>query len=200
MKEIELPSVPKFMVSIDTKSMNTEPDIDENGNSWFSIGTIDFGETNKLLTTVKSNGAKVLYATTWLESRLEDVLMQFFMGADENASDRSYFFKHEVLESSGFSFSFKKETCIKVISRHELLRGKDKDKFPKLLKDIMSWRNAFAHGTLGYDGSKGCFIDFYQGGQQRLHLNDEFWGQCESTFTLAHECIGKALLKLKTST
>ncbi|WP_051333345.1 hypothetical protein [Aliagarivorans marinus] len=200
MKEIELPSVPKFMVSMNKETMVPEPSHVQDGTPWFSFGKIDFGQTNELLSIVKSNGAKILYATTWLESRLEEILMQFFMGEDEFTSERSYLFKHEVLESSGFSFSFKKETCIKIINHLNLLKGKNKDKLPKLLKNIMSWRNAFAHGTLGYDGAKGCFIDFYQGGQQRLLLDDEFWVECESTFTSAHECIDQVLKQLKQST
>lgn len=200
MKEIELPSVPELMVSMNKETMNPEPSYDQDGTPWFSSGKIDFGETNDLLSVVKSNGAKILYATTWLESRLEEILIQFFMGEDEFSSDRSYFFKHEVLESSSFSFSFKKEACIKIVNKLGLLKGKNKDKFTKLLKNIMLWRNAFAHGTLSYDGAKGCFIDFYKGGQQRLHLNDEFWVECEKTYTDAHECINKVVKQLKLST
>ncbi|WP_305812532.1 hypothetical protein [Photobacterium leiognathi] len=191
MRDIDLPSVPKFMVSFDQSSCLETPNIDSDGQPWFELGTIDFGETGKLLDTVKSNGAKILYATTWLESRIEEVLIRFFLGNEED--ERYMFFKHEVLEASGFSFSFKKETCNKLVNQFSLLSGKDKEKLKKSMADIMKWRNAFAHGTLGYDGTKGCFIDFYQGGQQRLELDDVFWDNCERTFTTAHELMTKIM-------
>lgn len=193
MKDIDLPSVPKFMVSVTPSAFNNPPDIDDKGQPWFTMGTIDFGETNKLLEKVKSNGAKILYATTWLESRIEEVLLTFFMGSGAEENEKYYFFKHEVLESSGFSFSFKKETCNKLVNQFGLLKGKEKEALKKALADIMKWRNAFAHGALGYDGAKGCFIDYYQGEQQRLYLDNDFWDKCEQTFSTAHDNLNKII-------
>ncbi len=198
MRHIDLPSVPKFMVSFDSNSLSGSPNVDEDGRAWFALGKIDFGETGELLETVKSNGAKILYATTWLESRVEEVLINFFLGDEED--EKYMFFKHEVLEASGFSFSFKKETCNKLVNQFSLLSGKDKEKLKKSLADIMKWRNAFAHGTLGYDGAKGCFIDFYQGSQQRLELDDKFWDNCEHSFSTAHELLTSIMKHLKQRT
>ncbi len=122
------------------------------------------------------------------------------MGGSSHDSDKNYFFKHEVLESSSFSFSFKKETVLKIINETGALKGKNKDKFQKYLKDIMCWRNAFAHGTLGYDGAKGCFVDYYQGKQQKEYLNDGFWKECEDTFNKSHECINTVIHNLHQGT
>jgi hypothetical protein len=194
MKDIDLPSVPKFMVSFTTPSvLNNTPEIDEEGQAWVPVGKIDFSVTNKLLEKVKSNGSKILYATTWLESRIEEVLLTFFMGAETDKNEKYYFFKHEVLESSGFSFSFKKETCNKLVNKFGLLKGKEKEALKKALADIMKWRNAFAHGTLGYDGVKGCFVEYYQGEQQRLFLDNYFWEKCEKTFSTAHSNLNKII-------
>jgi|GEM_PF-1760928 len=190
MKEIDLPSVPQFIMTMSPETISPEPNIDEDGRPWFTIGTMDFSETNKLLTIVKSNGSKILYATTWLESLMEELLMYFFMGGDGFASEKNFIFKNDVLGASGFSFSLKKETCTKIVNKFELLKGKNKTKFQKSLKDIMDWRNAFAHGTLGYDGGqKKCYVNYYQGEQKRLYLDDDFWSKCEDTFKQANELV-----------
>jgi len=98
--------------------------------------------------------------------------------------------------SSSTTFGYSPELVHKILNESKIINGKGKDSLQKGLKEIMKWRNAFAHGTLQHDNISGCFIRYYSSGNKVLKLSDDFWESVESTFKECHEILGSAIKKL----
>ncbi|MBK9160479.1 MAG: hypothetical protein IPM27_02755 [Nitrosomonadales bacterium] len=105
-------------------------------------------------------------------------------------------FDREILKSTVLSFSAKKELVIKVINEGELLSKKNKPVIPKYLKEIMEWRNAFAHGKLVHDSKNGCVLEYYTGHNKKLHLTDEYWDEVEACFKKCNDFLDEVERKL----
>jgi hypothetical protein len=141
--------------------------------------------------TARLNGGKILYATSSIDKMVERILVRYFIGPFKGHDERRVIFENDVIQSSSFSYSFKKELIKKIVNKHDLLKGKQKNNINGYLKNIMSWRNAFAHGHIKYNSPKGCLIEYYSGHKKELYLTDEFWGEVEKTYI---EC--ESILKL----
>jgi hypothetical protein len=105
-------------------------------------------------------------------------------------------FDREILKSTVLSFSAKKELVIKVINKGELLSKKNKPIIPKYLKEIMEWRNAFAHGKLIHDSKSGCVLEYYTGHKKILHLTDDYWVEVEKCFKKCNDLLDEVELQL----
>lgn len=119
------------------------------------------------------------------------------MGPFVSHDDRRAMFEGEILQSSALTYKTKKELTIKVINNHELLPGTKKNKVQKYLKEIMEWRNAFAHGKIQHDSMNGCFIKYYSGEPKTLPLSDGYWDEVEHCFKECTELLKEALQKLE---
>ena len=65
------------------------------------------------------------------------------------------------------------------------MAGKEKSAFDKLLADVMSFRNAFTHGTISSDGER-VSLSFFQGRPRKEELSDDFLTKVETTLFTAH--------------
>lgn len=185
MKELDLPITQT--VSVTVYKEGSGPSLD-NGQT---IPLIN----EAILTTMKTarkNGGVILYATTSIEQGIEKVLFRYFMGAHKGVDARRDLFEREILQSSALSFNAKKELMSKVVDKGELLAGKDKNRLQKNLKQIIQWRNGFAHGTVRHDAHKGPFLKYYSGGNQELLLTDEFWAEVETVFAECRKLLESA--------
>ncbi len=181
---------------MDLHNLPRENAIEVNGKLIIPFGTVDFGKEGKILETARLNGGKILYAATSLEKKLEEVILLYFFGILKEPNPKRDFFANEVLKASDLTFSYKKELVHKILNESKIINGKGKDSLQKGLKEIMKWRNAFAHGTLQHDNISGCFIRYYSSGNKVLKLSDDFWESVESTFKECHEILGSAIKKL----
>ena len=175
--------------------------IEQNGGIYSSIkkglSYLVIGEGAKEIEVARENGAQVVYATTSIEQRLEEIILTYFFGPFVNPDDRRDFFIHNVLQSSSLQYSFKKELVSKIIEQCSLLEGKVKSKLQDNLKKIMVWRNAFAHGRLEYDNRLGCCLRYYMGTPQVLTLDDEYWSTVETQFKETDEILSELHKKLR---
>lgn len=191
MKEIELPLTQTFSLTVDTHKLDVSKAVDIGGGRLgIPLGTVVDQDILVATETARKNGGKVLYATTSIEHQLEAILLLYFMGPFIEHSERRVMFESEILQSSALSFSAKKELFTKVANSEALLPGKKKNAVQSHLKKIMDWRNAFAHGNIGHDNIKGCFLRYYSGTPKTLRLSDEYWTELENCYK---EC--SALLK-----
>ncbi|MFK5951316.1 MAG: hypothetical protein QM500_21385 [Methylococcales bacterium] len=189
MREINLPISNTYSLTFPAKMdiNNTE----KVGDSLIvSLGTIVDSDKSKEVEIARLNGGKVLYATTSIEKIVERILVKYFIGPFQGHDERRVMFENDVIQSSSFSYSFKKELIKKIINQHDLLKGKQKNNINGHLKNIMIWRNAFAHGHIKYNDPKGCLIEYYSGEKKELFLTDVFWGKVEKNYV---EC--ESLLK-----
>jgi hypothetical protein len=79
-----------------------------------------------------------------------------------------------------------------VIQKNSLMEGKEFSAFQELLKDTMSVRNAFAHGTFTSD-DKTVSLSYFEGQPKTQELTDDYlrkiekilWDAWQATFQLA---------------
>lgn len=182
MREINLPTTQTFSMPLDVTALRSGM-VRDRYNQGRTLGSLVVNERVwSELATAKKNGGAILYATTSIEQKLESVLLNYFLGPSIRFNDQRRMFDREILKSTVLSFSAKKELVIKVINEGELLSKKNKPVIPKCLKEIMEWRNAFAHGKLIHDSKSGCVLEYYTGHSKKLHLTDEYWDEVETCF------------------
>jgi hypothetical protein len=193
MREINLPITQTFSITLDKAMFDLSKAVDMgDGRHSVSLGNIVDTEMVAKVETARRNGGKILYATTSIEQSIESILLNYFMGPFIEHDDRRVMFEHELLQSSALSFRAKKDLLVKVINTENLLKGGNKDAAQKHLKNIMEWRNAFAHGKMQHDTSKGCFICFYSGGPKTLVLDGKYWDEVEKAFQVCVELLKEA--------
>ena len=196
MKEIVLPTTQTFSMPLDATALKSGM-VGEGHNQGRTLGSLTVNERVWTeVATAKKNGGAILYATTAIEQKLESILLNYFLGPSISFNDQRRMFDREILKSTLLSFSAKKELVIKVINEGELLSKKNKPVIPKHLKEIMEWRNAFAHGKLIYDSKRGCVLGYYSGNNKKLHLTDEYWGEVETCFKKCNEFLDEVERKL----
>jgi len=184
MKEIQLPIT-------QTISMPLKADLSKavdlgNGNFRIDIGEVSSNDYAPLIETARRNGGNILYATTSIEQQLEYILMEYFMGPFIKHEERRVLFEREILQSTALGYRAKKELISTIVKHNHLLDTKTLSSLQKRLKQVMDWRNAFAHGKLIYDTVAGCSLRYYSGGAKSQPLTDEYWTEVENGFK---ECI-----------
>ena len=191
MREINLPITQTVSITINPQEFDLSKAVDVGGGRLQSPPvTIFDSQIGEAMETARRNGGKILYATTSIEQTLESILLNYFMGPFIEHEDRRVMFEHEVLQSSTLTFRPKKDLAIKIIHKDNLVEGTKKNAIQKHLKNIMEWRNAFAHGKIQHDTKMGCFVRYYSGDTKTMTLDDQYWNDVEKTF---QECV--ALLK-----
>ncbi|WP_139302647.1 hypothetical protein [Thalassotalea sp. PP2-459] len=183
MKEIELPI---------TQTVSATLEIDSEGNIVNEIGYIVNDEISKNMLICRSNGGKVLYATTSLEQEIENFLLNYFMGPFIEEDPRRTILENELLKSNKLTLSNKKELLFNILNSRSFIKGKEKDQLNQQLKAIIDWRNAFAHGKVTHNTKAGCLLKYYSGGQKEYELNDKFWHTLVSVFESSNLLIKKA--------
>lgn len=196
MKELVLPATQTFSMPLDVTVLKKGM-IGEGHNQGHTLGSLTVNERVwSDVATAKKNGGAILYTTTSIEQKLESILLNYFLGPSISFNDQRRMFDREILKSTLLSFSAKKELVIKVINEGELLSKKNKPVLPKHLKEIMEWRNAFAHGKLIYDSKKGCVLEYYSGHNKKLHLTDEYWVEVETCFKKCNDFLDEVERRL----
>ena len=92
-----------------------------------------------------------------------------------------------VLGSDWCSFAAKRKLITHIINEQNLLEGGDKNEFDKLMRDVMSVRNAFAHGKLSSDDERRVWLSFFSGTPQKQELTDEYLTEIETLLRVAFD-------------
>lgn len=183
MKEINLPLTTTYSLTVDMHAISALPVEEMDGTRVIPLGTVDIGEKGKEVEIARSNGGKILYATTSIEQKMEGIISHYIFGLFLEEHPERSFFENEILGASGITFNFKKDLLKKLVHKGRFLEGKKKHELERWLADIVKWRNAFAHGKLQYDNKQGCLLTYYSGGHQQISLDDAFWDKVTQTFT-----------------
>lgn len=158
------------------------------------IFSIDLGEAQKKLNIAHKNGSEIIYTAIDVEDMMCD-LLEYHIFKDLKSDGRT-FFKYEILQSSKLSFNDKKSLIRTIIEKEDLLQGKNKNNFDKILKNVQGNRNAFAHGKLEHDAQKGVVLSYYSNGHQSKILDDAYWDMIEELFKEARELLDNLKNKL----
>ena len=136
------------------------------------------------LEEVQRNAAKIVRAAIAIEHRLELLIVHRVFGGETGS--RLHFFTDHILGSDWFTFSAKRRLAVQIVDEKGLLAGPQKNRFDKVLSEVMSLRNAFAHGSVVEKGD-GTYLAFFQSAPREVHLTDEYWAGVEATFGEAFE-------------
>ena len=187
MKDINLPTTQSVSLTLGPQEMRNLSEHLNSRRSSFDLGELLNASITAEMDQAKLNGGKVLYSASSIESKIEGLLLKYFMGGEQLPSERREIFQQHILNSSDFSFSQKRN-----------LEGKSKNRFQSLLKKIGQYRNAFAHGQVKHDTKRKCFLEYYSGGPESRNLSDQFWEELEADFTECDILAQQAVLKLET--
>ena len=95
----------------------------------------------------------ILAAAQDLEIYFELIISNFFFGNENDHPLRKQLFKDLILSSEWCSFSAKRQLILHIVGQYEIFEGKEKNKYEKLVPKIITYRNAFVHGTVIKDGN-----------------------------------------------
>jgi len=149
------------------------------------VGDEDWSE----LTTARANAGKVLWSAICLEQKMDRILVNFFMGPFSEPSSRRWIFESEVIGNPSFKLSFKKRLLDLITQEIGALTGQKRSKLQGTTKRVIGWRNAFAHGHLKLEASRGVVLCYYADGQQEQHLHDRCWAEIESAYRECEELL-----------
>lgn len=192
MKKIRLPMT--TTVSITWKREDMMKAL--NSGEMFPIGTMSGDEANKTLEEVRVNVGIVIYSTTSIEQRLEQFIAEYLFGIMVGPNPSRQFFNDEIVRSSSFTYSFKKELARKIAEAEGFVVGKDKEALSSSLKKIMDYRNTFAHGSYRYEQGVGVYVSYYQSARKSELLNDDYWTKLEAEFSTCNQLIDVLTKKL----
>ena len=148
-----------------------------------STTAINLTSVSDISREARRNKAKVIEGAYTVENDLRMIISLYFFG---QSHERKSVFESLVLGSDWCSFSAKRKLISHIVNELKLLKGEAKAEFEKLLGDVMSFRNAFAHGALSSDGEK-VWISYFQGAPRKEELTDDYLTRMEITLLDAHE-------------
>ena len=146
------------------------------GIAHVSTTGINLTEAMNLSREARRNRLKIIEGALSVENQLEPVILQYFFGSSH---ERRAAFESLVLNSDWCSFAAKRKLIAHIIAEQNLLEGRDKNDFDKLMRDVMSVRNAFAHGRLSSD-DKRVWLSFFEGTPRKEELTDDYLARVET--------------------
>jgi hypothetical protein len=120
------------------------------------------------------------------------IINHYFFGPSH---ERNATFQALVLDSDWCSFAAKRRLINHIINELQLLEGRERDAFDKLLSEVMSLRNAFTHSGLSSDGER-VWLSFFQATPRKHELTDEFLTHVETILRDAHVAVSTSFLRL----
>jgi hypothetical protein len=181
MRKISLPTTNTVVFSLTAKVAVGGGNLLADGSEAVSMGDIESKDWEEL-EVARENGSTLIWATICLEKRLNRVITNFFFGPLLAPDAKRQLFENEVIQSSSFTFQFKKKLIHQISDEIQTPNGKGRSKLQCGLNCIMGWRNAFAHGTLQLDAKKGVVLTYYSGQNNEQLLDEGFWQSVEQKF------------------
>lgn len=146
------------------------------------------------LAQVRSNTGNIISTTIVIEQKISDIISSYLFGTFR-PNPRRDFFENEILCSSRFSSAAKIPVLLKILDELKFFgdppanndkRKKDAKKkakdFEDLLRKVLEYRNAFAHGELKYESPTGCILSYHSRDHKKCVLNSQFWDKLENRY------------------
>ena len=146
--------------------------------------SVNINETLGLTREARLNRHVILESAMTIEGELSDIISYYFFGVTH---EKKANFDEMILNSDWCSFAAKRKLIKHIINEQNLFEGSEKSEFEELLRQIMSLRNAFAHGKISSDG-KMVWLSYFEGTPYKKELNDKYLTRIETHFHRAHQC------------
>ena len=132
------------------------------------------------LTTAISNGNRVISGVSGVEYTMAIIISAFLFPL---ASEQKFWFEKEhVLHSDSCTFNSKRRLLETMLKDKQYLQKDAAKELDDFLRNLMSYRNSFAHGRYTFDGTNVILSYFEQKPQERV-LNDECGRKLNSEFS-----------------
>jgi hypothetical protein len=165
------------------------------------LGTIDFGTSSKDLNQARANGGIVIWSATCLEEKIDSLITQFIFSFEDSQNKKGrQFFANRIMKSDHLSYAAKKSLVVDIVNSDSLLESHNKADLEKALKDVMDFRNAFAHGEIKFEEGTGCVLSYWRGGHKRDVLSEDYWNKLETIFKRADQLVEQAFANLGVAT
>ena len=149
-------------------------------------------EAMGLMGEARRNRLKVIEGALSVENQLESVILHYFFGTSH---EKREVFKSFILDSDWCTFAAKRKLITHIINDQNLLEGRDKNDFNGLMKDVMSFRNAFTHGELSSDATR-VWLSFFEGVVRKEELTDDYLTRVEAALRAAYDKVFGLSIKI----
>jgi hypothetical protein len=132
-----------------------------------------------LIKPFDENKLIILDSAISIENLLETIISHYFFDRNNpNNKEKAEKFKSLVLASEWCSFSSKRKLIIHIVNELLLLKGFEKNDYENLLRKIMNYRNAFAHGEMSTNGEI-VKLKFFEGAPKIITIDDTYLSEVE---------------------
>lgn len=139
------------------------------------------GGFEQKLATIDKNRSELITATVLLEDRMIEAVGILLFRRHVSGDQEREFFAREIMGASDFSFAFKCRVFTRLLEQTKALDAPKIQAVKAALSNVMSWRNAFAHGKVLFELNGGFLLQYHSGGHQELVLDDVFFEKVEAT-------------------
>lgn len=137
------------------------------------------------------NSALLITATIQLEDKISHLIGNVLCGPVDirlnPITKQRNFLGHNLLESKHLSYDARRAILSELIEEFELLSTTKRKALVSGIKKIGGYRNAFAHGKLGYHEKDGFSLSYHSNGFKNDKLDDHFWERIERLFSDTEE-------------
>jgi hypothetical protein len=140
------------------------------------------------------NGSTVLSAGLYIERELEHII-GYYLYPPPAVTEQQRFFTDHILASDALTFAHKRRLAIALVDEKQLLVGKARDELDRILRRVMSFRNAFAHGDI-VEQPEGTFLRYFEGARKTVELTDDYWDKIAEAFSVAESSLESVKNKL----
>jgi hypothetical protein len=162
------------------------------GIAHVSTSGINLTEAINLSREARRNRLKVIEGALSVENQLDAVILHYLFGISHA---KRAAFKSLVLDSDWCSFAAKRKLIAHIIDEQNLLEGRAKNDFDKLMRNVMCVRNAFAHGRFSSDDTR-VWLSFFEGTARKEELTDEYLAKVETLLRTAFEKVFEVAVKI----
>ena len=130
----------------------------------------------------RENGARIIASATRVENFFEEIITLYFFGTGKK--EKIEFFRETVLEAHFFSFHSKWKlfrAILRELTPKGFMSNEERKDVCRAASEVISWRNAFAHGEVVYR-DEALFLRYFEGGEKEQELSDEYWLGVEELF------------------
>jgi hypothetical protein len=135
-----------------------------------------FDET---MAPVRYNKLRILETALTIEGIYNRIITEFFFGKAHLGSSGCKDFQALILNSDWCAHSSKRKLMWHIVCAKGILEGSEKAEFEKLSRKVISYRNAFTHGTFSTDGRE-VKLSYFEGAPKAQFLTDEYLSEVES--------------------
>jgi hypothetical protein len=147
------------------------------------LTTIDGLKGMELTNIVRQNTSEVLSSALTIEDLVKELLLKTLLS---EVIEKKDLVVGLLLDSDWCGFNAKIRMLLHVLEKEGQTKGKEKDYLSKLLRKVVKYRNALAHGVTMWDGTT-LTLRYFEAGPRADTLDDSFWQAVEAVYLEAFE-------------